>query len=89
MTTLEFVARFFIICKLQTYTRKINLQAVDESMYINLSIDSFIDVIFGYNYNLSQARRVCILEADFIFLKKKMKKLVLPYFTLTLAILRN
>ncbi|KAG1569653.1 hypothetical protein G6F50_006183 [Rhizopus delemar] len=35
---------------LQTYTRKVNLQAVDESMYITLSINPFIDVFFDYNY---------------------------------------
>ncbi|EIE78326.1 hypothetical protein RO3G_03030 [Rhizopus delemar RA 99-880] len=40
---------------LQTYTRKVNLQAVDESMYITLSINPFIDVFFDYNCDLSKA----------------------------------
>ncbi|KAI7888535.1 uncharacterized protein EV154DRAFT_484006 [Mucor mucedo] len=49
---LEFAARFFTVCKLQTYTKRVNLKAVDESMYINLSINPLIDVIFDYNSEL-------------------------------------
>ncbi|KAG1141905.1 hypothetical protein G6F37_007961 [Rhizopus arrhizus] len=49
---------------LQTYTRTVNLQAVDESMYITLSINPFIDVIFGYNCDLSKAGNFTKLEGS-------------------------
>ncbi|KAG1384442.1 hypothetical protein G6F61_000455 [Rhizopus arrhizus] len=57
---------------LQTCTRKVNLQAVDESMYITLSINPFMDVIFGHRCDLSKAGDIIKqYKMDFLVIEVK------------------